>query len=302
MGNAHLSVSGPYVVANAHIDTFAVYTNNIPSGAFRGFGSPQALLAAEGQMNRLAAALDMDPLEIRLKNSIREGSIGTFGSAFVPGVSMPEVFEACGRESYWGNAGNGWKLEPAPQPVDPSKRRGRGMAGGFKNVGFSFGFPENCWAGIELQGAAEIERVILYHAGADVGQGAHTALSQMAAEAVGVDFEQVTAGRFKRTLTLFGKNTEAGREKLREEIEDVHDLFKTQIATHRPQLDVEQVATGEYWYGTRALELGLIDEIRTSDDFLAEAVAEADLYKVSYKRRLPLPERILAGAESLLRR
>jgi len=118
----------------------------------------------------------------------------------------------------------------------------------------------------------------------------------------GVDFEQVTAGRFKRTLTLFGKNTEEGREKLREEIEDVHDLFKTQIATHRPQLDVEQVATGEYWYGTRALELGLIDEIRTSDDFLAEAVAEADLYKVSYKRRLPLPERIMAGAESLLRR
>ena len=113
----------------------------------------------------------------------------------------------------------------------------------------------------------------------------------------GVDFEQVTAGRFKRTLTLFGKNTEEGREKLREEIEDVHDLFKTQIATYRPQLDVEQVATGEYWYGTRALELGLIDEIRTSDDFLAEAVAEADLYKVSYKAPAAL-----AGAPSRGRR
>lgn len=121
-------------------------------------------------------------------------------------------------------------------------------------------------------------------------------------EEKGVDFEQVTAGRFKRTLTLFGKNTDEGREKLREEIEDVHDLFKTQITTHRPQLDVEQVATGEYWYGSRALELGLIDEIRTSDDFLAEAVAEADLYRVSFKRRLPLSERILSGAESLLRR
>ena len=118
----------------------------------------------------------------------------------------------------------------------------------------------------------------------------------------GVDFEQVTAGRFKRTLTLFGKNTDEGREKLREEIEDVHDLFKTQIAAHRPQLDVEQVATGEYWYGSRALELGLIDEIRTSDDFLAQAVADADLYRVSFKRRLPLTERILSGAESLLRR
>ena len=118
----------------------------------------------------------------------------------------------------------------------------------------------------------------------------------------GVDFEQITAGRFKRTLTMFGKNTDEGREKLREEIEDVHALFKTQIATHRPKLDVERVATGEYWYGTRALELGLIDEILTSDDFLAEAAAESNLYRISYKRRLPLPERILTGAESLLRR
>ena len=118
----------------------------------------------------------------------------------------------------------------------------------------------------------------------------------------GVDFEQVTAGRFKRTLTMFGKNTDEGREKLKEEIEDVHALFKTQITTHRPQLDVERIATGEYWYGTRALELGLIDEILTSDDFLAEATAESDLYRISYKRRLPLSERVLTGAESLLRR
>ena len=124
LGNAHLSVSGPYVVPNAHIDTYAVYTNNIPSGAFRGFGSPQALLAAEGQMNRLAAALSMDPLEIRLKNSIREGSIGTFGSAFVPGVSMPEVFETCGRESYWRRSENGWQLQPASQSADSTKAPG----------------------------------------------------------------------------------------------------------------------------------------------------------------------------------
>ena len=112
----------------------------------------------------------------------------------------------------------------------------------------------------------------------------------------GVDFEQITAGRYKRTLTMFGKNTDEGREKLKEEIEDVHTLFKTQISTHRPQLDIERVATGEYWYGARALELGLIDEIRTSDDFLAAAAAETDLYRIAYKRRLPLPERILAGA------
>ncbi len=191
LGNAHLTVSGPYEIPNVHIDTYTVYTNNIPSGAFRGFGAPQALLAAEGQMNRLAAALDIDPLQIRLINSIREGSIGTVATPFPAGVTMPEVFEACGRESWWRQTSAGWTLQKPAQLADASKRRGRGLAGGFKNVGFSFGFPEHCWAGIELQGSAEIEAVILYHAGADVGQGAHTALSQMAADAVGVPFDKV---------------------------------------------------------------------------------------------------------------
>ena len=120
-------------------------------------------------------------------------------------------------------------------------------------------------------------------------------------EGKGVDFEQITAGRYKRTLTMFGKNTDEGREKLKEEIEDVHALFKTQISTHRSELDIERVATGEYWYGARALELGLIDEICTSDDFLAAAAAESDLYRITYKRRLPLPERVLAGAARAFR-
>ena len=172
LGNAQLTVTGPYVIPNIHVDTYAVYTNNIPSGAFRGFGAPQALFAAEGQMNRLAAALNLDPLAIRLKNSIREGSIGSVDTPFPAGVTMPQVFEACGRESWWEQAASGWRLRPPAQPADPSKRRGRGIAGGFKNIGFSFGFPEHCWAGIELRGEADIEKVILYHAGADVGQGA----------------------------------------------------------------------------------------------------------------------------------
>ena len=118
----------------------------------------------------------------------------------------------------------------------------------------------------------------------------------------GVDFEQLTAGRFKRTLTLFGKNTVEGREKLRQELEEVHELFKSQIREHRPQVDVEQIATGEHWYGIRALELKLVDELRTSDDFLIEAAKERDLYHVAFKRRRSLPERLLAGAESLLSR
>ena len=116
----------------------------------------------------------------------------------------------------------------------------------------------------------------------------------------GVDFEQITAGRYKRTVTMFGKNTDEDRGKLKEEIEDVHELFKMQILGHRPQIDIERIATGEHWYGTRALELGLIDEIRTSDDFLSEASAECDLYGVTFKRKKSLSERLLGGAESLL--
>ena len=118
----------------------------------------------------------------------------------------------------------------------------------------------------------------------------------------GVDFEQITAGRYKRTVTMFGKNTDEDRGKLKEEIEDVHELFKMQILGHRPQIDIERIATGEHWYGTRALELGLIDEIRTSDDFLSEAVTECDLYGVTFKRKKSLSERLLGGAESLLSR
>lgn len=118
----------------------------------------------------------------------------------------------------------------------------------------------------------------------------------------GVDYEMLTAGKFKRTLSVFGKNTDEGREKLQQEIDEVHELFKNQIREHRPQVDLDKVATGEHWYGIRALELKLVDELRTSDDFLLEAAKERDVYTISYKRRRSLPERVLSGAESLLSR
>lgn len=121
-------------------------------------------------------------------------------------------------------------------------------------------------------------------------------------EEKGIDFEQITAGRYKRTLTVFGKNTEEGREKLQQEIEEVHELFKNQIREHRPQVDIERVATGEHWYGVRALELKLVDELRTSDDFLLEAAKERDLYRLTFHRRRRFSERLLGSAENLLSR
>ena len=192
MGNAHLMVTGPYEVPNAHVDTYAVYTNNIPCGAFRGFGGPQGAFAAEGQMNRLAEVLEIDPVEIRLKNVIKDGSIMTVGTPPPPVVSMEEVVDACAAQSdYWEQTPTGWKLSPPQQPPDSYLRRGIGFACGFKNIGFSFGFPEQSWATIELYGQSEIDEVIVRAAGAEVGQGVHTALVQMTAEAVGVSIENV---------------------------------------------------------------------------------------------------------------
>lgn len=193
MGNAHLMVTGPYEIPNCHIDTYGIYTNNIPTGAFRGFGAPQGLFAAEGQVNKLAAALNMDPLEIRLKNCLREGSLMSVGTPVPTGVSISEVLKACGQESFWRQDDGGqWICDDAPQDATrPWLRRGRGMAAGLKNIGFSFGFPEQSWATVEIRGGAQIEEVIVRHAGAEVGQGAHTAFTQMAAYAVGVSPDKV---------------------------------------------------------------------------------------------------------------
>ena len=116
----------------------------------------------------------------------------------------------------------------------------------------------------------------------------------------GVDFEQITAGKYKRTVTMFGKNTDEDRAKLEVELEDVHELFKAAIGKYRPDLDLDKVATGEHWYGSRALELGLADEIKTSDELLTELAADRDLYQVAYRIKQPLQKRLMANIDSLL--
>lgn len=201
LGNANLMVTGPYVIPNAHVDSYAVTTNNIPGGAFRGFGGPQGAFAAECQMNKLADLLEMDPIELRLKNVLREGDLLTTQTPIPKGVSMAEVIEAAAAAAEWGMTrdtsrpmADVFALRSPFQslPTNPAAiRRGRGFACAFKNVGFSFGAPERCEAIIELHGGKEIERVVLRHAGAEVGQGAHTAFKQMAAAAVGVPVEMV---------------------------------------------------------------------------------------------------------------
>jgi len=118
----------------------------------------------------------------------------------------------------------------------------------------------------------------------------------------GVDFEEVTAGKYKRTVTMFGKNTDEDRAKLKEELEDVHALFKDAVSRYRSDLDLEKIATGEHWYGTRALELGLADELLTSDEVLAARAADRDLYRVAWKIKQPLQKRLMANVESAFER
>lgn len=116
----------------------------------------------------------------------------------------------------------------------------------------------------------------------------------------GVDFEQISAGKYKRTVTMFGENTDEDRAKLKEELEDVHTLFKAAVNKYRPGLDLDKVATGEHWYGSRALELGLADEIRTSDEVLSARAAERDVYQLTYRIKQPLQKRLLANIDSAL--
>ena len=113
-----------------------------------------------------------------------------------------------------------------------------------------------------------------------------------------IDFEQITAGEYKRTLTVFGENTEQGREKLREDLEEIHEHFKTFIVEHRPEVDIDRVATGEVWLGTRAQELGLVDELMTSDDYLIAQVDQGvPVYEVCYRKHTPISERLGVAAE-----
>lgn len=194
MGNATLMCTGPYEIPNVKVDSYAVYTNNIPNGAFRGFGGPQGAFEAELQMDKLAEALRMDPVEIRMRNLLTEGALLSVGTPLPEGVSIDRVLEKCVEASGWKRTETGWQRPSGFHQDDPARphiKRGIGVACAFKNVGFSFGAPEQCTARIALYGDTEIEKAVLYHAGAEVGQGSHTAFLQMAAEALGLPFEKV---------------------------------------------------------------------------------------------------------------
>ncbi len=224
LGNAIMSCLGPYEIPNVLVDARTVYTNNCPSGAFRGFGGPQGHFAAEMQVNKLAAALGMDPAELRRRNIWHEGSLMSTRAVVPAGCTAANVLEEAAKRRSVVSTGPGRSLtadgQPLAEPVEATIHNsqltihhlpfassrpmrssldasrgavahGIGLAICFKNVGFSLGFPEHCNAWVELHGGATVERAIVGCVGAEVGQGAHQAMRQIAAEVLGLAVQQI---------------------------------------------------------------------------------------------------------------
>jgi len=186
---ATLFATGCYEVEAVHVDGLVAYTNNIPSGAFRGFGAPQACFASEVMITRLAHALGIDPITFRRHTIYREGSIEPTRNVLPPGVSAWPVLERCEAEV----AERGWREALAEtRAADPSwLKRGVGIAAGHKNLGYSFGFPEQATATVEVRGRGEPESATLRIGAADVGQGTHLAMRMVAAEVLGLAPEAI---------------------------------------------------------------------------------------------------------------
>jgi CO/xanthine dehydrogenase Mo-binding subunit len=183
---ATLFSSGCYEIPNIAADGYVVYTNNIPSGAFRGFGAPQAQFAAESMVTRLAIALGMDPVAVRLRNMYREGSIEPTLEALPPGVSAVPVLERCVQEAREHLGYGGPKSTGAAH-----LRRGVAIASGIKNIGYSFGYAEHATATVEVIGRTRVEHVLVRIGAADVGQGVHLILRQIVAETLNVAMDLV---------------------------------------------------------------------------------------------------------------
>ncbi|MFP4344762.1 MAG: xanthine dehydrogenase family protein molybdopterin-binding subunit [Anaerolineales bacterium] len=283
MGNLLLTCNGPYKIPHIKTDVIAAYTNNVPGGAFRGFGAPQGNFIAESQMHKLAEALNMDPVEIRLRNLVQGDDPMPWGEPLPDDArGLRESLIAAARALGWQETDFGWEApQIEPLPEDPVYlKRGVGIALAFKNVGFSFGYQETAWAGMELHGGAEIEEAVVYAASSDVGQGARTVVRQMAAEALGIPLEQVRLEEADTALTESSGSCSASRmtfmignalqgaadavlEKWRDEERPAQAEY-TYYAPPTTQIDIE---TGHsdpnfsYGYATVGLEIGVDTEI-----------------------------------------
>jgi CO/xanthine dehydrogenase Mo-binding subunit len=212
LGNAVMCCTGPYEFSHVKVDAYAVYTNNLVSGAFRGFGAPQAHFVAEMQMNKLAEKMGKDPVEVRLKNLLTVDSTLSVGTTIPGGVSLEKVLREAAWQSNWrSRVGPRGENDPDFPDELPRLVKGSGVAVAFKNIGFSLGYQENSWAGVEFHGESDIEQVIVKIAGADVGQGHHTVMAQIAAEVAGVSMDKVKVEASDTAFTESSGSASASR-------------------------------------------------------------------------------------------
>lgn len=191
---------GPYAVPNAKVDCYAMYTNNPPAGAYRGFGAPQAHFAAETQVDILAEKLGISPLELRRKNALRVGSITVTGQKLRESVGLVETID---------RVAEAMKAHEAPESPPPGKRRGWGVACAYKNVGLGGGVPDSAAVEIELfdEGHAQVRA-----GAAEVGQGIVLVLAQIVAEELGLEYDKIDVLVADTDLTPDGGATTASRQ------------------------------------------------------------------------------------------
>jgi CO/xanthine dehydrogenase Mo-binding subunit len=193
LANAATFAVGPYKVPSARVEAYAVYTNNAVTMAMRGFGATQVPMGYESQMDKLAEVLNMDPVELRLKNLLELGDIAVTGNVMTEETGVKETLRQAALAAGWRQEGERWIKPELGAPSAPHKQRGIGVAIGYKNVGFSLGFDDKSSAHVELTLAesGEIARALVKIASVEVGQGVLTALAQIAADTLGVDLSRV---------------------------------------------------------------------------------------------------------------
>jgi len=214
LNNATSNAAGPYKVPNAKIDSCAVYTNNVMNMAMRGFGAPQAAFAYEMQMNKLAVALGMDPVEIRMKNLLEDGDICLTGKPMPEGVGVKETLKEVALKAGWKQNGTHWEAPQVPVSISPEKRIGLGLSTSYKNVGFSFGMDDYSKAIVELylQESGQIDRAVVKCGASDLGMGAQTALAQIAAEILDLNVTKISVPVLDTADVPYAGSSSASRQ------------------------------------------------------------------------------------------
>lgn len=180
---------GPYEVPQVRIRGEAIYTNNVPGGAFRGYGAPQAAFAAEMHLSQLAEKLGLDPVTVRLRNYLSAGSALPTGTVLKNDPHLKEMTRTCVLQGGWLERAASWQPPAAEQTGN--LRKGYGIAAGMKAIGYGYGFPEGSEAKVILYGGADLESADVFTAVVDVGQGSRTVLRQIAAETLQLPVDQV---------------------------------------------------------------------------------------------------------------